>query len=131
MSHGSPFRKADWYLGWASPDPHKYSIFTEQNTKRHAEFRRNVQAFYSMSSLVSYESYVNQCGHLFLTRLKELSDTRTVIDMGLWLQFYAFDVISMITVRINRNSLTNSVTYLECSRPKAWVSSTPGRMLTT
>ena len=111
MGHGTAFRKADWYLGWASPDPHRYTIFTEQNPKRHAEFRRNVQAFYSMSSLVSYENYVDQCGHLFLTRLKELGDTRTVIDMGAWLQFYAFDVISMISVRINRPPFINSDAY--------------------
>ena len=100
MGHGSHFKKAEWYRGWTSPDPHKFTLFTDQDMKRHAELRRNTQAFYSMSALISYESFVNECGDLFITRLQELSDTEAPVDMGLWLQFYAFDVISMITVSV-------------------------------
>lgn len=50
-----------------------------------------------MSSLVSYESYVDECADLFTQRLQEVSAAGVVADMGHWFQCYAFDVIGLIT----------------------------------
>ena len=54
-----------------------------------------------MSSLVNYESFVDDCADVFCRRLEEMSardgGRATVVDMGHWLQCYAFDVIGMIT----------------------------------
>jgi hypothetical protein len=50
-----------------------------------------------MSSLVSYESYVDECADLFSQRLQEVASAGAYADMGHWLQCYAFDVIGMIT----------------------------------
>lgn len=50
-----------------------------------------------MSSLISYEPYVNECADLFVQRLSEISQTGLPMDMGHWLQCYAFDVIGLIT----------------------------------
>lgn len=52
---------------------------------------------YSMSALVHYEPFVDECIELFIQRLAELSKTGLQIDMGRWFQFYAFDVIGLIT----------------------------------
>ena len=95
---GSKFTKSSWYQTWASPGT--WSIFGDQDAKRHAHNRRQYQNTYSMSSLVHYESYVDECAGLFCQRLLEMSDGdgwSRPVDMGHWLQCYAFDVIGMIT----------------------------------
>ena len=58
--------------------------------KRHAETRKRFQAMYSMSSLVHYESYVDECAEIFRTRLEEFVASGVTFDMGNWLQLYAF-----------------------------------------
>lgn len=50
-----------------------------------------------MSSLVSYESYVDECADLFSQRLQEVASAGVFVDMGHWFQCYAFDVIGLIT----------------------------------
>lgn len=50
-----------------------------------------------MTSLISYEPYVDDCADLFIQRLEEFSNARKVLDMGHWFQCLAFDVIGMIT----------------------------------
>lgn len=65
--------------------------------RRHAHNRKQYQATYSMSALVHYESFVDECAALFSRRLAELSSTDLSVDMRHWFQCYAFDVIGMIT----------------------------------
>lgn len=52
---------------------------------------------FSMSSLISYESYVDECVDLFAERLTEFSQVRQEISMSHWFTCYAFDVIGCIT----------------------------------
>ena len=65
--------------------------------QRHSENRRQYSSAYTMSSLVSYESYVDECADLFSQRLHEIAKKGMFVDMGHWLQCYAFDVIGLIT----------------------------------
>lgn len=50
-----------------------------------------------MSTLVSYEQYVDNCTSLLTQRFHELSHSNQIIDLYHWLQCYAFDVIGEIT----------------------------------
>jgi cytochrome P450 len=50
-----------------------------------------------MTSLVSYEAYVNECSDIFSERLEEMARRGGQVDLGHWLQCYAFDVIGQIT----------------------------------
>jgi cytochrome P450 len=50
-----------------------------------------------MSSLVGYESFVDNCTHLFLSRMHEIAGLGLTVDFTHWLQCYAFDVIGEIT----------------------------------
>ncbi|KAK6209079.1 hypothetical protein LQW54_006679 [Pestalotiopsis sp. IQ-011] len=50
-----------------------------------------------MSSLINYEPHVDDCADLFCTRLNELASAGLAMNMGHWLQCYAFDVIGAIT----------------------------------
>lgn len=93
----SRLQKSDWYDGWKPPNPEFLSLFSDRDIKRHAELRRRFQALYSMSSLVGYETYVNDCTDILQTRFKEFSAKGESINMIHWLQCYAFDVIGDIT----------------------------------
>jgi hypothetical protein len=50
-----------------------------------------------MSSLKTYEPYVDSCAAIFQQRLSEFAMKGAMIDMAHWLQCYAFDVIGDIT----------------------------------
>ncbi|RMZ67300.1 cytochrome p450 oxidoreductase [Pyrenophora seminiperda CCB06] len=95
--HGAKFPKSSWYATWQNPPPKQWSLFADQSMARHSENRRQYQSMYSMSSLVSYEPYVDECADLFSQRLQEVASAGAYTDMGHWLQCYAFDVIGLIT----------------------------------
>ena len=92
---GTTFAKSDWYQPWGAPG--RWTIFSDQDIQHHAQTRRLYQNTFSMSSLVSYEPYVDECADVFVERLTELSRAGASVDMGRWFQNYAFDVIGMIT----------------------------------
>ncbi|KAI9925112.1 hypothetical protein ASPWEDRAFT_176383 [Aspergillus wentii DTO 134E9] len=96
--HGSKYAKSEWYDAWTfSPDPKITNLFSERNGQRHAGMRRKVAAMYSMTSLVAYEPFVDNCVGIFKERLEEFASEGTVIDVAHWVQCYAFDVIGEIT----------------------------------
>ncbi|KID78346.1 Pisatin demethylase [Metarhizium brunneum] len=93
----SKMPKSDWYEGWKHPSPDRWTLFPDRDIQRHAETRRRFQGLYSMSSLVSYEGYVNECTDILQRRLSEFARHGSIIDMTHWFQCYAFDVIGNIT----------------------------------
>ncbi|OAQ66758.1 cytochrome P450 pisatin demethylase [Pochonia chlamydosporia 170] len=93
----SKMPKSEWYEGWKHPSPDRWTLFPDRDIKRHAETRRRFQGLYSMSSLVSYENYVNECTDILQQRLSEFAKHSSIIDMTHWFQCYAFDVIGNIT----------------------------------
>ena len=97
IGNGNRFSKSDWYEGWKHPSPERWTLFPDRDIKRHAETRKRFQAMYSLSSLKSYEGYVDECTDIFSKRLCEFAQNRKVMDMGHWFQCYAFDVIGDIT----------------------------------
>ncbi|KAF3355627.1 Ubiquinone/menaquinone biosynthesis methyltransferase ubiE [Verticillium dahliae VDG1] len=101
----SLFPKSPSYRPAAPPDPSKWTLFADEDIQRHAAHRRLFQSAYSMSSLVTYEAYVDECADLFALRLTELGEAAessseehlSPPDMGHWFQCFAFDVIGLIT----------------------------------
>jgi cytochrome P450 len=63
----------------------------------HAAQKRKFTSAYSMSSLVGYEPFVDECSSLLTQRFSELAQSHQTINLGHWLQFYAFDVVGFIT----------------------------------
>ncbi|KAL5356483.1 cytochrome P450 [Aspergillus floccosus] len=94
---GSKFAKSAWYEGWKHPDPERWTLFPDRNMKRHAETRKRFSSLYSMSSLVHYEEFVDQCADIFSQRLSEHAQRAQRVNLGHWFQCYAFDVIGHIT----------------------------------
>ena len=62
-----------------------------------ADTRKRFTNLYSMSSLVHYEAFVDHCADLFTTRLSDFAEKKQVLNLGHWMQCYAFDVIGNIT----------------------------------
>ncbi|RAL03462.1 cytochrome P450 [Aspergillus ibericus CBS 121593] len=97
-AHGSQFTKSEWYEAWNfSPSPDDHNLFSVRNPTHHSDARRKVASMYSMSAMVSYEPYVNDCIRRFFVQLDSLSNTSSTMDLGHWLQCFAFDTISDIT----------------------------------
>ena len=92
---GTKFTKTAWYNAFAPPQ--SWNLFADRDEKRHAEARRKYQAMYSMSSMVHYEPFADECAALLAERLNEFAKSYEEIDIGRWFQYYAFDVIGNIT----------------------------------
>ncbi|GFF28439.1 cytochrome P450 oxidoreductase [Aspergillus udagawae] len=95
--HGTQFFKADWYSAWTTPAIWSVNLFAMQDAKGHGVARRQFANYYSMSSMVHYEGYVDDSIQIFQGQLEAFSRRRRALDMGAWLQYYAFDVITNIT----------------------------------
>ncbi|KAJ5318517.1 cytochrome P450 [Penicillium atrosanguineum] len=90
----SPLNKSDFYHLWDvgafSKYPNAFAIVPE---KLHFERRRIVSSVYSMSSVLTLESYIDDCSRLFVERMTERTMSDHVVDLGDWFLWYAYDVI--------------------------------------
>lgn len=65
---------------------------------KHALERKKISNMYAMSSLVSYEPFVNKVNGEFMAALANHAQHGRSFDLFTWMQFYAFDVIGEITL---------------------------------
>ena len=94
---GTKFNKGQWYMGWQHPEEGRFTLFTDLNKQRHADNRKQFQSMYSMSSMVHYEAYVDECTKIFTNKLTAFAKKQEAINIHTWFQYYAFDVIGDIT----------------------------------
>lgn len=73
-------------------------MFSERNNDQHAMKRRKVASLYSMTTLLSYEDFVNKANKELCDSLLVFSKNKRAIPIPNWMQYYAFDVIGEITV---------------------------------
>jgi cytochrome P450 len=78
-------------------DPQMASLFSDLDPHHHRAQRRKFAAAYSMSALVGYEQFVDNCSSVFICRMREIADCCERADFAHWFQCYAFDVIGEIT----------------------------------
>lgn len=71
------------------------SMFTARDPSQHQALRRPVAQKFSMSSIKSLEPYADECSKIFVQAMKDQEGLP--VDLGTWLQWYAFDVIGGIT----------------------------------
>lgn len=85
------------------------SLFSTTDESYHANLRRSVNNAFSMSTLVQYEPFVNDCVKLFLDQTDRLyTKPNRVCDFAEWLQFFAFDVIGQITYSRRHGFIDNA-----------------------
>lgn len=71
------------------------SMFSVRDPTEHQALRRPVAQKFSMSSIRSMEPLADECTGIFLAATDNLAGE--LVDLGTWLQWYAFDVIGAIT----------------------------------
>ena len=71
------------------------TVFSTKDPHFHKEVRASVAQKYSLASLKQMEPFVDQCSNIFIDAMKDLAGQP--VDLGTWVQWYAFDVIGMIT----------------------------------
>lgn len=76
-------------------DKMMHSMFSTMDPEEHKALKRPVAQKFSMTSIRTLEYLVDPCTESFATTMQELEGQ--VIDLGTWVQWYAFDVIGAIT----------------------------------
>lgn len=95
---GSKFSKSDYYIPFGAPNMAHADVFSETSNSQHALERRKLSNMYAMSSLVSYEPFVDKVNGEFMDALAGHARAGRAFDLFSWMQFYAFDVIGEITL---------------------------------
>ncbi|MCJ1363635.1 hypothetical protein MMC16_002742 [Acarospora aff. strigata] len=90
---GTSFRKSDWYSVWQGH--RKFDLFAERDERIHSSQRRLVSRIYSMDGLRNLEKYVDDAMSHFMMKMREMQGQN--VNMGLWVQLFAFDVIGEVT----------------------------------
>ncbi|KAH9205669.1 putative P450 monooxygenase [Leptodontidium sp. 2 PMI_412] len=93
----SSFLKSDFYNTMTPYYENKLmpSMFTARDPAEHRALKRPVAGKFSMTSIRTLEPLVDECSEIFVQSMKDLEGQK--VDLGAWLQWYAFDVIGMIT----------------------------------
>lgn len=72
------------------------NLFSTRDPEYHRIEKRKVGHAYSLPSLLQSEAAIDSCLELFMSRLTSLAKAGPV-DLGAWLQYFAFDVVGEIT----------------------------------
>ena len=105
----SGFTKTDYYIGLA--DPRRANIFTTRDEKDHANRKRTVAGLYTMSTMVHYEPAVDKMTAVYVSKFENFARQRTLIPLGTFMQYYAFDVIAQITFNQNFGMMQREEDY--------------------
>jgi cytochrome P450 len=71
------------------------SLFSTRDPFHHRTLKRPIAQKFSMSSVRTLEPLINNCTRVFLDSMHDLSGE--VLDLDVWLQWYAFDAIYAMT----------------------------------
>ncbi|KAL4878051.1 cytochrome P450 [Aspergillus karnatakaensis] len=73
------------------------NLFATRDETYHSRIKRPVAHSYSMATLVELEPKIDHVSKIFMRKLMESASDNRLIDLGEWLQWYAFDVIINLT----------------------------------
>jgi cytochrome P450 len=73
------------------------NIFSTRDPREHRDQKRKIANAYSLSNLLQSEDAIDSCSTLFMDRLDEFASKNQPVDLGAWLQYYAFDVVGEVT----------------------------------
>ncbi|KAF2142893.1 uncharacterized protein K452DRAFT_357955 [Aplosporella prunicola CBS 121167] len=73
------------------------NIFSTRDEAYHREQKRPIASAYSLSSLLAKEEAVDSCSIIFMEKMKDFADRNEAVDLGMWLQYYAFDVVGELS----------------------------------
>lgn len=93
----SKFVKSDFYkcFGGRFEGSRMDNLFSTRDPAEHKYLKVPVSQMFSMSSIRQFEPMADECSAIFMSAMHELQGQ--VLDFGVWLQWYAFDVIAAMT----------------------------------
>lgn len=93
---GNAFPKSKYYVPFGSP--HGPNVLNALENELHATMKRQLASLYSMSTLLSYEATVDSQTAIMRQKLDSFAATGELVNLPAFFQYYAFDVVGMITV---------------------------------
>lgn len=72
------------------------NLFSTRDEKFHRDQKRPVANAYSMTSLLELEPAIDSCTQIFTSKLGNFANQSAPVDLGTWLQYYAFDVVGEV-----------------------------------
>ena len=69
------------------------NIFSTRDPQGHRNLKRKVAIAYTLSNLLQSEEAIDSCSTMFMSCLSEFASRQESVDLGAWLQYYAFDVV--------------------------------------
>ena len=78
----------------------KFDLFAERDERIHGTQRTLVSRIYYMDSLKDLEKYVDDAVDVFMKEMEGMQGQS--IDMGLWVQLFAFGGLAILTGRGSR-----------------------------
>ncbi|KAK8106921.1 uncharacterized protein PG998_008934 [Apiospora kogelbergensis] len=95
--NGKAWRKGEFYESFAPRIPGaRIDGFSERDDVRNAERRRIIAPLYTQGNLLRYEPRVDRIIERFRERMEMLAESGETMEMSLWMERYAFDVIGEI-----------------------------------
>ncbi|KAJ5511121.1 Cytochrome P450 E-class group I, partial [Penicillium expansum] len=92
--------ETDWYQIWNSSGKIANTAFSEIDVSEHSRKRKQVAKAYAMTSILKMEEYiqgvVDQSRETFAECVAQASKGEAVLDMALYTQAFAFDVLGEI-----------------------------------
>jgi cytochrome P450 len=92
--------QTEWYQIWNSSGKIANTSFSEINVSEHSRKRKQVAKAYAMTSILKMEEYiqavVDQSRETFAECIAEAGKRETVLDMTIYTQAFAFDVLGEI-----------------------------------
>lgn len=73
------------------------NLFSTRDEEFHREQKRPIAAAYSLTSILTREDSIDSCVTLFMDKLSTLAEAKQTVDMGIWLQLFAFDVVGELS----------------------------------
>jgi cytochrome P450 len=88
----SPFYKTFRAQGISS----QADLFTETNEEKHSRYRKIVGPVYQMANILKNEPSIDDCINLFVKRLHEFEAAKEPVNLGHWLEMFAYDTIGRV-----------------------------------
>lgn len=73
------------------------SLFSSRDTVFHRNQKKAIAHAYSMSAVLEMEDHIDSCVTLLLSQLRDQARTKQTVDLGEWVQFFAFDATGEIS----------------------------------
>ncbi|KAI1623920.1 cytochrome P450 [Exophiala viscosa] len=91
-SHRQNTPKSWWYNVWIIPGAAR-GFFAIRDRKLHGFLRKRVSHMFSVTSLVTMETYIQSCMDVFMSKMSQFEAQGKTVEMGNWTNALAFDVI--------------------------------------